>query len=300
MPIVLDVGAAAFGPPEYYTGSDSLLVLKVSDVAVSVHAFEMQHSVADQLQKEAMLALKIAAPGSTHEVHRIGVGAKQSELLASPMEGTDKVQTLTLTGGSGQSKRNHVFRTRVTSLDWWESEHSFNRSILYIKVDTNGHEPAVLQGLTRLMSVRPPLFLSFEYSFGWSTLFSNITIKLMRKKARALYDGAHLMALNAALALAYGRSLRPGEYSDTGKWIPLEKQVSATNCFFVFASDVCVNVCDPGLYPRGEKQLSFLCSIDKLKNQRRVATRYDHTAASFLGFVLLGCLRTWIRFVHAA
>jgi len=184
MPIVLDVGAAAFGPPEYYTGSDSLLVLKVSDVAVSVHAFEMQHSVADQLQKEAMLALKIAAPGSTHEVHRIGVGAKQSELLASPMEGTDKVQTLTLTGGSGQSKRNHVFRTRVTSLDWWESEHSFNRSILYIKVDTNGHEPAVLQGLTRLMSVRPPLFLSFEYSFGWSTLFSNITIKLMRKKAR--------------------------------------------------------------------------------------------------------------------
>jgi hypothetical protein len=39
MPIVLDVGAAAFGPPEYYTGSDSLLVLKVSDVAVSEHAF---------------------------------------------------------------------------------------------------------------------------------------------------------------------------------------------------------------------------------------------------------------------
>lgn len=171
MPIVLDVGAAAFGPPEYYTGSDSLLVLKVSDVAVSVHAFEMQHSVADQLQKEAMLALKIAAPGSTHEVHRIGVGAKQSELLASPMEGTDKVQTLTLTGGSGQSKRNNVFRTRVTSLDWWESEHSFNRSILYIKVDGP-------------MATNPPLFLSFEYSFGWSTLFSNITIKLMRKKAR--------------------------------------------------------------------------------------------------------------------
>lgn len=32
----------------------------------------------------------------------------------------------------------------------------------------------------------------------------------------------------------------------------------------------------------------------------RVATRYDHTATSFLGFVLLGCLRLWIRFVHAA
>jgi transposase len=42
------------------------------------------------------------------------------------------------------------------------------------------------------------------------------------------------------------------------------------------------------------------CFIGKLKNQRRVATRYDHTAMSFLGFVLLGCIRLWIRFVHAA
>jgi len=31
-----------------------------------------------------------------------------------------------------------------------------------------------------------------------------------------------------------------------------------------------------------------------------VATRYDHTATSFLGFALLGCIRIWIRFVHAA
>jgi transposase len=42
------------------------------------------------------------------------------------------------------------------------------------------------------------------------------------------------------------------------------------------------------------------CFFSKLKNQRRVATRYDHTATSFLGFVLLGCIRIWIRFVHVA
>jgi transposase len=42
------------------------------------------------------------------------------------------------------------------------------------------------------------------------------------------------------------------------------------------------------------------CFINKLKNCRRVATRYEHTASSFLGFVLLGCIRLWIRFVHAA
>ena len=40
--------------------------------------------------------------------------------------------------------------------------------------------------------------------------------------------------------------------------------------------------------------------IDRLKMTRRVATRYDHTASSFLGFVLLAAIRQWIRFVHAS
>jgi len=42
------------------------------------------------------------------------------------------------------------------------------------------------------------------------------------------------------------------------------------------------------------------CFFNKLKNFRRVATRYDQADTSFLGFVLLGCIRIWIRFVHAA
>jgi transposase len=41
------------------------------------------------------------------------------------------------------------------------------------------------------------------------------------------------------------------------------------------------------------------CFFNKLKNHRRIATRYDQTSTSFLGFVLLGCIRIWIRFVHA-
>jgi transposase len=42
------------------------------------------------------------------------------------------------------------------------------------------------------------------------------------------------------------------------------------------------------------------CFVGHLKEQRRIATRYDKTATSFLGFVLLGCLRRWLRFVHRA
>ena len=42
------------------------------------------------------------------------------------------------------------------------------------------------------------------------------------------------------------------------------------------------------------------CFIGHLKEQRRIATRYDKTASSFLGFVSLGCIQLWIRFVHRA
>lgn len=39
----------------------------------------------------------------------------------------------------------------------------------------------------------------------------------------------------------------------------------------------------------------------KLKNSRRLATRYDKTAESYLGFIHIAAVRIWIRhFVHAA
>ena len=37
----------------------------------------------------------------------------------------------------------------------------------------------------------------------------------------------------------------------------------------------------------------------RLNDYRRVATRYDKTADSFLGFAALSSIRLWIRFVHA-
>jgi transposase len=39
--------------------------------------------------------------------------------------------------------------------------------------------------------------------------------------------------------------------------------------------------------------------FNRLKNSRRVATRYDHTATSFLGFAKLATIKQWIGFVHA-
>lgn len=40
--------------------------------------------------------------------------------------------------------------------------------------------------------------------------------------------------------------------------------------------------------------------FNKLKNWRRVATRYDKTRESYLGFVALASIKLWISFVHEA
>ena len=40
--------------------------------------------------------------------------------------------------------------------------------------------------------------------------------------------------------------------------------------------------------------------FNKLKNWRRIATRYDKTAESYLGFVALASVKLWLPFVHDA
>ena len=52
---------------------------------------------------------------------------------------------------------------------------------------------------------------------------------------------------------------------------------------------------DPLLYALRNRIERF---FNKLKNARRVATRYDKTAESFLAFVQLASIRIWLRFVN--
>jgi hypothetical protein len=40
--------------------------------------------------------------------------------------------------------------------------------------------------------------------------------------------------------------------------------------------------------------------FNKLKNWRRIATRYDKTAQSYLGFVAVAAVKLWLPFVHEA
>lgn len=56
----------------------------------------------------------------------------------------------------------------------------------------------------------------------------------------------------------------------------------------------------PILYDRDKYKARNLVErmFNKLKNWRRVATRYDKTAESFLGFITIAAIKLWLPFVH--
>lgn len=59
---------------------------------------------------------------------------------------------------------------------------------------------------------------------------------------------------------------------------------------------------NPALHDRTKYKWRNLIErlFNKLKNGRWVATRYDQTKESYLGFVALASVKLWIPFVHEA
>ncbi len=62
------------------------------------------------------------------------------------------------------------------------------------------------------------------------------------------------------------------------------------------------NRCNPAPHDREKYRWRNLIErlLDKLKNWRRIAPRYDKTKESYLGFVALASVKLWISFVHEA
>jgi len=149
LPILIDVGAAAYGAPEDADGSDSqLLAIRFAQAkqSVSIHAFEMQQDMATKLRREAERLSLV-----NYTVHTLGVGARPAQLPV--MSPTGKRRTVGLVDNSshysvpqhGKSRRNTVGRmtlnslVTVTTLDAFAAR--FDRRIFYLKIDTEGHEP---------------------------------------------------------------------------------------------------------------------------------------------------------------
>ena len=74
-------------------------------------------------------------------------------------------------------------------------------------------------------------------------------------------------ALEAALALGYGLSLRPQEYLKTSRPVPLSHQANSSLAFFWF-DGVPYSVTNPDLYPPGEAPEAFSLFLDFNKNNQ--------------------------------
>ena len=92
---------------------------------------------------------------------------------------------------------------------------------------------------------------------------------IMYRLAATMHTSTKRLALRAAVAMAFGLSLRPGEYLVMEEETPLTHQANASNCFFVFNDDECVCVCDPHLYPVGRTPSFFLCMFTHLKSDKK-------------------------------
>ncbi|MGX9181996.1 IS5 family transposase [Mesorhizobium sp. BHbdii] len=123
-----------------------------------------------------------------------------------------------------------------------------------------------------------------------------------------------------AQGLAIGFCLTPGQASDMAAYEDLMQEEAPDPAAMLadkgYDSDAIRNDlerrgADPVISTKSNRRVQ--CQVDKakyalrnrierffnrLKHSRRISTRYDKLASSFLGFVQLATIRHWIRFVH--
>ena len=144
-----------------------------------------------------------------------------------------------------------------------------------------------------------------------------------KKKTKRKKQGGFTTKLHArcdARDLPLGFVLTPGQAHDVQGFAPLFRMI--TDRIEAFLADrgydadaireeieaagaeavipAKVNRCDPVPHDRAKYKWRNLIErlFNKLKNWRRVATRYDKTKESYLGFVALASVKLWIPFVH--
>eukprot|EP00966_Prymnesium_polylepis_P230832 5342048-Prymnesium_polylepis.1 len=71
----------------------------------------------------------------------------------------------------GSDSRMYCKTVNVTTLDAWAAWHRGSSRLLYAKVDVEGGEWAVLQGMRGLLAAQQVDLLSFEYAVGWHAHF---------------------------------------------------------------------------------------------------------------------------------
>jgi transposase len=124
-----------------------------------------------------------------------------------------------------------------------------------------------------------------------------------------------------AQGLGIGFSLTPGQASDMMSYDTLIAETAPDPLIMLadkgydsdaIRADLIQRGVDPVIPTRSNRKIQLTVDkkkyamrnlierfFNKLKHPRRVATRYDKLASSFIGFVQLATIRIWIRFVNS-
>jgi FkbM family methyltransferase len=179
--IVVDVGAGIHNiAPEWaYTterlhpdDSDALWLLSRFGSRAAVHAFEMSELAVEQLRRAAATRNMTRHLAHHLVIHHAGVGRRQHQLRIATC-GPRNRWALASSAGAARDQGYSCGRgdlVNVTSLDAFSARLG-GISPLYIKVDVEGGEWDVLDGMAELLSSQRTELMSFEYATGWDRAF---------------------------------------------------------------------------------------------------------------------------------
>ena len=150
--------------------SDSLWLLKTFKKHARVHAFDVSSQSVEQLRRAARERPMTQQLAGQLTVHHLGVGAEvsNSHVAQCGMANTWSLASRPATERCGKGEN-----VNVTTLDTFAAEHG---DPLYVKIDTEGSEFDVLQGMSGLLREQRVAMVSFEYAFGWDRHYESIAV----------------------------------------------------------------------------------------------------------------------------
>ena len=183
---LVDVGAGIHGLAYPWTmkatglhedDSDSLWLLGGFGERAQIHAFEPNPTKAAELRQASRKRSYTCSFADQLTVHTSAVGAAVSTgRLVACRNTTIITNDMKLeVGASGSACGGRqgllAIPTNVTTLDAFAFRNLASPELFYVKVDVEGAELQVLDGMRRLLKEGRVSIASFEYALGWNPLF---------------------------------------------------------------------------------------------------------------------------------
>ena len=175
---LVDVGAGLYAPPNLHgfevidgaiavDDSDALYLLAGFGGRANVHAFEMNPAKAKELKRAVRLRPATQAYRHRLHVHTMGVGntTKAARIAQCGPANTWRVWDTTRAKYLGCKRGEQINETTLDAFAL--RERSLRGGIFYVKVDVEGGEWAVLEGMQSLLRNQRVQLMSFEYGNGW-------------------------------------------------------------------------------------------------------------------------------------